>query len=183
MTNNPLQSSVQFLKGVGPARLEVLRRLGIATVGDLLFHLPRTFEDLSDFRSIAALTPGTTQTVRGEVVEIDGRSLADGRTIVSVVVCDNGRDCLEGIWFNQPGSARRFRYGMRVAFSGKPQWFRDHWQMNGPRVQILEQGDGGNERRGDGQKDSTDLVVPVYPMTENLRPDQLRAMLRQAVDK
>ena len=169
---DPLQQSVQLLKGVGPARLDQLHRLGITTIRDLLFHFPRSYEDLSDVRPIADLTEGALQTVQGEVVELEGKTLPDGRCVVSVVRSDGGRRCLEGVWFNQPYAARRFRFGQRLAFSGKATWYRDHWQMSSPRVQIL-----------DGTAGATgSSVVPVYPLTEDLRADQLRPILRHAVD-
>ena len=56
--------------------------------------------------------------------------------IVSVVLCDDGKTCLEGAWFNQSFAARRFRYGQRLAFTGKVKWYRDHWQMANPRATI-----------------------------------------------
>ncbi len=169
--SDPLRQGVHTLRGVTELRLEQLHRLGILTVADLLFHFPRAYEDLSDHRAITALTEGTIQTVRGEVVEIEGRRLADGRCVVSVVLSDDGQHCVEGVWFNQPGAAARFRYGQRVAFSGKPKWFRDHWQMSNPRVQSL-----------DGEADPSQRVVPVYPLTEDLRADRLRSLMRQAVE-
>jgi ATP-dependent DNA helicase RecG len=168
-----LKQNVQFLKGVGPARAEQLHRLGIETVGDLLFHFPRGYEDLTDVRAITALSEGVLQTVHGEVIEIDNRRLPDGRTVVSVVLSDDGKNCLEGVWFNQPFIARRFRYGQHVAFSGKPKWFRDHWQMTTPLVQTL---DGPTTVSSPG-------IVPVYPLTEELRADQLRPVLRRAVEE
>src|SRR5262249_47079157 len=130
------------------------------------------YEDLTDYRPIAGLTGGTIQTVRGEVVEIEGRRLADGRCVVSVVLSDDGEHCLEGVWFNQPGAAGRFRYGQRVAFSGKPKGYRDHWQMSSPRVQPL-----------DGETDDAQRVVPVYPLTEDLHAERLRSLMRQAVER
>ena len=135
---DPLRQSAKYLKGVGPARFELLQRLGIETVGDLLFHFPRSYQDLSDVRPISALSEGDVQTVQGEVVEIAGRYLSDGRPLVSVVLSDGGPRCLEGVWFNQPYAAQRFRYGQRLAFSGKPKWYRDHWQMTNPRVQVMD---------------------------------------------
>lgn len=171
-TSDPLRQSVQFLHGVGPARADLLRRLGIVTVADLLFHFPRTYDDLSALRTIDKLREGETQTVQGEVVEIEGRRLADGRAVVGVVLHDGGKRCLEGVWFNQPYAARRFRYGQRLAFSGKPRWYRDHWQMAAPRVQLLD----GPAPAG------TPPVVPVYPLTEELRGDQLWALIRSAVE-
>jgi ATP-dependent DNA helicase RecG len=160
------------LRGVTPPRRHQLDRLGLRTVGELLHHFPRSYEDLSDVRPIAELTPGTTQTVQGEVVELDGRRLADGRSVVSVVLNDGGKVCLEGVWFNQPFAAGRFRYGQRVAFSGKPKWYRDRWQMTSPRVQPL-----------DGAAGPDQPVVPIYPLTEDLRGEHLRPLLRQAVQR
>jgi ATP-dependent DNA helicase RecG len=128
---------------------------------------------LTDLRKIAELAEGALQTVEGEVVEIDGRRLADGRSIVSVVLSDGGRHCLEGVWFNQPYAARRFRYGQRVAFSGRVKWYRDHWQMTGPRVQLVDGSATG----------PTPGIVPVYPLTEDLRVDQLRPLLRRVVER
>jgi ATP-dependent DNA helicase RecG len=173
-----LRQGVQALKGVTPARLDQLGRLGLRTVGDLLFHFPRTYEDLTDLRPITELVEGPVQTVQGEVVEIDGKHLADGRCLVSVVLSDDGKHCLEGVWFNQPFAARRFRYGQRVAFSGKPRWYRDHWQMNSPRAQAL---DGAGPGGASGAPVLS--IVPVYPLTEDLRVEQLRPLIRQAVNQ
>jgi ATP-dependent DNA helicase RecG len=174
----PLSQDLATLPGLSPARLELLHRLGLQTVGDLLFHLPRTYEDLTDVRPIARLTEGELQTVQGEVVEIEGRELLKGGCIVSVVLCDDGTNCLEGVWFNQPYAASRFRMGQRLAFSGKPRWYRDHklgrqyWQMGNPRVQTLE-----------GTAGEPGGIVPVYPLTADLRGDHLRPLLRQAFQR
>ena len=180
---DPLKQSVQYLTGVGPTRQEQLRRLGIETVGDLLFHLPRSYEDLTDIRRVAELTTGTVQTVHGEIVEIEGRRLADGRSVVSIVLSD-GKDILEGVWFNQVYASSRFRYGQRVAFSGKPKRYQGHWQMANPRVTVLEE-----RRRPPGTPatpappdDADDArILPVYPLTEDLRAEQLRPIIRRAV--
>jgi ATP-dependent DNA helicase RecG len=173
-TEQPLQASLSTLPGVTPARLERLDRLGLRTIGALLFHFPRAYEDLTDVRSISALTAGTIQTVQGEVVDIpDGRSLNDGRCVVSVVISDDGKTILEGVWFNQPNAANRFRFGQRVSFSGKPKWYRDHWQMSNPRVQVLD-GSGAGARL---------KVVPIYPLTEDLRPEQLRPLIGRALER
>jgi ATP-dependent DNA helicase RecG len=172
-STDPLQQDIACLKRLAPSRLDQLGKLGIRTVGDLLFHFPRTYEDLSNVRLIAQLTPDAVHTVQGEVVEIDGRHLADGRTIIQIVISDDGKTSLEGTWFNQPYMARRFRYGQRVSFTGKAKWFRDHWQMSNPRVQTL---DGAEQAQTPG-------IVPVYPLTEELRGEHLRPLLRPALDR
>jgi ATP-dependent DNA helicase RecG len=172
VTGDALGQGLETLPGATPTRRELLGRLGLRTVGDLLFHFPRAYEDLRDVRPIAAVTAGTPQTVQGEVIEMDTRYLNDGGFVVSVVLCDDGAHVLEGVWFNQAYVTRRFRYGQRLSFSGKPKWYRDHWQMSSPRVQVL---DGTAEATAPG-------VVPVYPLTEDLRPDQLRPLIGRALD-
>ena len=176
MSNNPslrepLQTPLVELPGVNGSRLELLDRLGLRTVGDLLFHLPRAYEDLTDLRSIASVVAGSVQTVQGEIVEMDTRSLNDGKFMVSVVISDDATHVLEGAWFNQSHVTRRFRYGQRVSFSGKPKWFRDHWQIVNPRVQIL-----------DGDAQAILNVVPIYPLTEDLRSEQLRTHISKALE-
>src|SRR5205807_6107752 len=117
-SDDPLSQSLEHLPGVTAPRLDQLHRLGLHTVRDLLFHFPRSYEDLTEVRPIAKLTAGTLQTVQGEVVEIDGRRLADGRCVVSVVLSDDNKHWLEGVGFHQAYAASRFRYGQRLSFSG-----------------------------------------------------------------
>jgi ATP-dependent DNA helicase RecG len=175
---NPLTVPLERLPEITPARLDLLARLEIRTVGELLFHLPRAYEDLNDVRPISGISAGGTQTVQGEVVEILGDSLADGRCVVRVVLSDDGKSVVEGVWFNQPHAARRFRYGQRVAFSGKPKWYRDHWQLSNPRVQILEtRGQPGATVAPSGG------IVPVYPLTEDLHLEQLHPLIRKALER
>ncbi len=169
---DPLKQSLEQLPGATPARCELLARLDIHTIGDLLYHFPRAYEDLSDLRRIVDLTENQPQTVRGEIVEIDSRETSNGKTIVSVILSDDGEHVVEGVWFNQPYAARRFRYGQHVSFSGKPRWYRDRWQMASPRVQTL-----------DADTPATPGVVPVYPLTEDLRPETLRRLIHTALER
>src|SRR5207244_5374645 len=112
-----LLQPVQSLKGVGPRRGELLANLGVRSVGDLLFHFPRSFDDLSNVIGFDAIAAGEMQTLIGEVVELDSKELNDGRRILSVVIADAKGRVIEGTWFNI--IPRQFRYGQRIAFSGK----------------------------------------------------------------
>ncbi|GBD35797.1 ATP-dependent DNA helicase RecG [bacterium HR36] len=172
-SEDPLTASAQFVRGVGPARFELLRKLGIETVHDLLFFIPRAYEDLSDFRRIADLEADKLQTVMGEVVEITGRTSRRGLAIVTVVLHDSS-GVLEAVWYNQPFMAQRFHYGQRLVVSGKPKRSNaGYWQMAHPRVQPLE----AEETLPVGES----AILPVYSLTEGLRQEQLRRILRHAV--
>ena len=63
-----LETEVQYVKGVGTKLAQVLSKLNIYTLGDLLFHLPRRYEDRRHFRKIAHARIGEAVTVSGKLV-------------------------------------------------------------------------------------------------------------------
>src|SRR5271157_2102017 len=108
-----LATPVQFLKGVGPARAELLDRLGLHTVRDVLFFFPRDYQDFTDQREIDRLEEGKLQSIRGVVDDIELRSTSIGGCVLGVSVrCQTGY--LRALWFNQPFMRDRFQFGQRV---------------------------------------------------------------------
>ena len=173
MSENPLQTEVQFVKGVGPDRADLLKKLNIKTVEDLLWHLPRDLLDLTDVRKIPDLEEDEPQSVFGEVVDIDGRYTSKGGTLSAVLIENNG-SYMRGLWFNQPWIKKKFKHGMKVLFSGKPKFKSGRWEMSHPRHQILEDDVNPNERAE---------ILPQYPLTEGIKMDQMRRMLREATEE
>jgi ATP-dependent DNA helicase RecG len=171
MQDDPLQTEVQYVKGVGPVRAELFAKLGIFTAGDLLWDLPRDVLDLSEVRGARTLQEGVVVSVRGNVVDIDGRPISNGRTLVAVLL-DCGDGYLNGTWFNQPWVLKQFQIGQNVLFSGKPKRRSGRWQINNPRVQWLDEGDVV----------TTGGVLPRYRLTEGLRMEDRRRAARGAVE-
>src|SRR5262249_20350704 len=89
----------------------------------------------------------------------------------NVVIADAKGHVMAGVWFNTTLIVGKVKYGQKVAFSGKPKWLRDHWTMNHPRVQVVDDDNARLE------------VVPVYPLTEGLRPEGLREGIKSALGK
>ncbi len=77
-----LSRPLQYLKGAGPHRAELLR-LGLHQVKDILFYFPRDYLDLTDYRQISELQEGKVQSVEGVVQAVELRLLPGGRTLVS----------------------------------------------------------------------------------------------------
>jgi ATP-dependent DNA helicase RecG len=77
-----LSDEVKYLKGVGPARAEVLAKRGIISVEDLIGYLPFRYEDRSHFSQIADVVPGNVYTLRVEVLE--GQAIRYSRSSRSV---------------------------------------------------------------------------------------------------
>jgi ATP-dependent DNA helicase RecG len=166
-----LTTPVQYLKGVGPERAELLNKLELHTAADVLFYFPRDYQDFTDEREISRLEEGKLQTVRGVVDDIEVRVSQSGKTVLGVLI-RSGTDYLRALWFNQPFMREKFSYGQKVAVSGKPKYEGLVWQMHHPRVDMLAQDD--DEPAG--------KILPVYPLTEGLQQWQLRKIVRGALE-
>jgi len=166
-----LESDVQFLKGVGPDRAALLQRLGIETVGDLLWYLPRDVLDFTDVRLPRDLEADKPQSVLGRVVDVDAKQLRNGRTLVAALIeCEV--DYARGIWFNQAWMRKRFVDGQLVLFSGKPKFNQNRWEFSHPQVQWLD----------DEESASGGVILTRYGLTEGLKVHQLRRMIANAID-
>jgi ATP-dependent DNA helicase RecG len=173
MNDDPLKTSVQFLRGVGPERARLLANLGIVTVEDLLWNLPRDVLDLSNVCPAIRLRTGELQTVRGTVVDIDGRTTGNGRTLVAVLLESEGT-YVRGVWFNQPWMIHKFHGGESVLFSGKPKRSAGRWEFASPRVQWIGEADPDANVHGG--------ILPRYGLTEGLTMDQIGRLTRAAVE-
>jgi ATP-dependent DNA helicase RecG len=166
-----LATPVEFLKGVGQYRAELLERLGLRTVRDLLFFFPRDYEDLTDRREIANLEEGSLQSVLGVVEDVELRNTGAGRCVLGVLV-RGATGHLRGVWFNQPFLRDRFSIGQRVMFSGKPKQTGLVWEMIHPKVATLD----------DEEEAPAGAILPLYPLTEGLQQWQIRRIVREAID-
>ncbi len=171
MSDLTLQTAVQYVRGVGPHRAELLDRLGLRTVLDLLYFLPRDVLDLTHVSPIRELTAGNMATVRGRVVDRDGKELRKGGTM-SAVLLDCGGEFLRGVWFNQPWMLQKFRDDDVVLYSGKPKRHAGRWEISNPRVQWLNEDD--SEAHGG--------MLPCYSLTEGLKMHEMRRIVRAAVE-
>ncbi len=166
-----LTTPVQFLKGCGAARAELLARLGVATVRDLLFYFPRGYQDLTDLRSIEQLEEGSLVSVLGTVEEVELSGRGPGRSILGVLV-RQGNDHLRAVWFNQPFLQEKFRRGQTLLLSGRAKRRTTRWEMVHPKVKVVD----SEEEIPTGQ------LLSIYPLTEGLQDRHLRRLVRAALD-
>ena len=128
-----LETPVNFLKGVGPARADLLRRLGVITAGDLLFHIPHRYEDASTVSSIASLETGMHGTVIGRVISKGVIPTRKGLRIFQAVLRDSS-GMIEVAWPGQPYLDRTIHKGDTLLVSGNVRFF--HGRQLQPREFI-----------------------------------------------
>jgi ATP-dependent DNA helicase RecG len=168
------ETPVQFVKGVGPRLAESFAAKGVRTVEDLLYFLPRAYEDRRTVTPIRALREGERRLVVGAVQSARVARTRRGMTTFEAVVFD-GTGFVTAVWFNAPRAwlEPQLRPDTRVILVGEMRIFRDRMQMNHPDFEMLD----------DESTDSLHFgrIVAVYSESEGLRQKRLRRILDAAV--
>jgi ATP-dependent DNA helicase RecG len=152
--------------------------LGLATVGDLLDHLPRRYHQRGELTNLADLVEGEVSTVHARVVRQETRTARTGRRYATLTVTD-GTAKMVVTYFNPARSpVRRLTPGVVAVFSGKVERFRGQLQMVNPETHPLED----EEAAGGEDPDAwARALVPVYPATERLASPVIGRFVRTAL--
>lgn len=95
-----LNLPIQYLKGVGPKKANLLKKIGIETVKEALYYLPSQYEDRRNKKSIFEIKPGEIITAEGSVVQINEIRTKTNLSIIEAIISD-GTGFLKAKWFNQ----------------------------------------------------------------------------------
>jgi ATP-dependent DNA helicase RecG len=157
-----LQSPVQYLKGIGPAKGKALASLGIKTVEDFLYHIPRRYLDRSTITPISQLQVNTRATVMG-IVESYG--IKRWRPPQYWVILREDKSFLKLVWFSGIRYVQnRFKEGDTVMASGEVKDFYG-LQMPHPEFEIIS----GSLDADSEKLIHTGRVIPLYPSTSELK--------------
>jgi ATP-dependent DNA helicase RecG len=132
-----LDTPVQFVKGIGPQIAKTLAEKRIATVEDLLFHLPFRYEDRLNPRSLADLKPGEMASV---IAEVRGSTLLRTRRMpIFEMTVGQGLSAMKCMWFHGTYLEGKFKTGQMVALYGKVEPSRStrNFKMIQPQFEIL----------------------------------------------
>jgi ATP-dependent DNA helicase RecG len=166
-----LASAVTCVWGVGSERAAMLARLDIHTVGDLLLHRPRRYEDRRNFRPIRDLEEGVPGTVRGKVVAMGTNKFRSGKFVFELIV-DDGSARLHCRWWNLGFMEKLFAVGDDLLVFGKPHMLRPR-TMDHPETEKVF--------TGEEEQIHLNRIVPVYPATEGLTQRVLRGLTWRAL--
>jgi ATP-dependent DNA helicase RecG len=186
--NDPAQTPIQFVKGVGPNLADLFRKLGVQTVADLLYTFPKRYLDYQHRAKIDTLEVGQEATVIGQVKSIGSFQMKTKQlSIVSLLIEDETGIILANWMFAKTNRASieafksRFHRGAQVMISGKTKWdkYKNRLSMDRPEIEVLSydemaSAEGGSLHAG--------RIVPVYPMIQGLYLKTFRRVMRQALD-
>ncbi len=166
--NEFLNQDVRYLKGVGEKRALQLNKLGVFTVHDLLFLLPRRYIDYSQPYQVAFAPFDEACPVRATVLSVgNGVRVKGGRTLFKVI-CSDETARLELVFFNSEYTVRQLHEGTDYIFYGKIGGNMLTRQMTSP-IFILA--------------DSPLTRQPVYPLTAGLSAKVISSIIKSAFEK
>ena len=160
---------ITYAKGVGPSRAKVLRKLGIETVGDLVFFKPRDYEDRRKITPIRDLVPGEKHTVKGKIVSIDVKKKKNVRIIVALL--SDGFTQVPLKWFNQDYIVEHLKSLLKkeVFVTGKVrEGYFGQPEFVSPEVVPAE---------GDFKRE----ILPIYRLTEGISQKVMRRIFRENI--
>ncbi len=174
-------------------RRQALERLGLITLGDLLRHLPRRYEDRRHLKTIRALQAGECTTVWGRILAVRQRQSRTGKTLIEASLGDDTGE-IQLVWFQQPYLLEVLKPGAAGYFYGEVR-LRRRLQMLVPEFELEEAEDEESEPSrsseaaapaGSGaspEETSVNLrrIVPIYPCTQGLTQRMLRRWMAAAL--
>ncbi len=169
-----LDTSVQFLRGVGPRRAEAFARLGVRVAEDLLYHTPHRYLDATTVTPINKASVGRDITVVGRVVS---KAVMPTRSRLRIfrAVLKDASGVIECAWPGQAFLDRTIKPGQLLLATGPVKYY--HGRQLAPREYvILAEGDE------DGDVETEGLVLPVYPATEGLSHRVIRRIIANHLD-
>ena len=156
-----LRDAVTCLRGIGPRKAEALAKLNIATLEDLVYFLPRDYEDRRNRLPIAELEEGVTAVVTARVRLVIGDRYRRGRKqMLRLLVADDSGE-LEIVFFNAGYMLKTFKKGEEYMFFGSVSANMGRLQMIHPEFEAASEAARG--------------ILPVYPLTKGVTQRQMRA--------
>ena len=165
-----LDSALTILRGVGPALAQILQRLDLYRVEDLLFLLPLRYEDRTTLVPIGSARPGMRCLISEEVLLAE--TVYRGRRSLLVRISDDsGQITLRFFYFSRQQQLQ-FQNGVRVTCFGDVRAGPNSYEIVHPEYRIL---------REQQEPEVDDALTPIYPMTEGIQQGRLRNFVAQAL--
>lgn len=166
-----LDTSIQYLKGVGPKLGDLFSRKGLKTLGDLLEFYPRAYEDQRAARNIASLKADDIVSIKAQVVTVHSVNMGRSTRKMYDVLVRDASGQIHCKFFRVPykGYFERFKPFKEVRVVGKVTEYRGRLEFHHPDIRDIEP-----------DEETQDALIPLYTEIEGLATAKIQKMVRQA---
>jgi ATP-dependent DNA helicase RecG len=166
-----LKAPVTTVRGIGEKQSQLLAKISLHTIEDMIYYFPHRYDDYSELKLIKDLTYGEEVTILAWVKSATTfKTRNKNRKIIQAVVSDD-TGSIQLMWFNQEYHLRYLRKNMFLSISGKIEQYMGRFVMYHPDYEQIEK-DQLNTKR----------IVPVYALTARLSQKWLRRMIYSVVN-
>lgn len=158
-----LRESIQYVKGIGPKKAYLLKRLGIETIEDMLWHFPRDYDNRANVKNIKQLKAGEKATIYGFVSgEARTSNPRKNLSIIKFTIKDHS-GAIEAVFFNKLYLKKVLLHGQRVMINGEIKRGIAGLEITNPIV----------EKDVVDTEDDFQGIMPIYPSTEGLSQKEI----------
>ena len=166
-----IDSPITVIRGISSGLATKFGKLGVKTVRDLLYFFPHRHLDYSQRKFISQLTEGEEETIIANVWQAQEARLGGRRSTEAIVGDETGN--VRIVWFNNPYLAKKLTTNTRIVVSGRVSLFNGRHVFESPEWELVE----------DRELIHTGRLVPLYPLTQGLRPRQVRKLMKEVIDQ
>ncbi len=174
-----LGTTIENLRNVGPRNIPRLKRLGIKTLRDLLWHFPVRYDDYRDQTAIADIEPGQKVSIQGEIVKITNRQIFPRHMTITTAIVRDDSGAINAVWFNQPYIANSLIEGTIVSMAGKVNLGKHGIHLSSPSYEKI--GSINYIEPFNQNLAHTSGLIPTYPETEGISSKYLRFLIKPVV--
>lgn len=166
-----IDSPITVVKGLSSNLATRFNKLGVRTIRDLLYFFPNRHLDYSQRKPISQLAEGKEETIVANVWQAQETRLGGRRSTEAIVGDETGN--VRVVWFNNPYLAKTLTTNTRVVISGRVSIYKGRHVFESPEWELVE----------DKELIHAGRLVPLYPLTQGLRPRQVRKLMKGVVDQ
>ncbi|MFC1897439.1 ATP-dependent DNA helicase RecG [Chloroflexota bacterium] len=166
-----IDSPITVIKGISSSLATKFGKLGVKTMRDLLYFFPHRHLDYSQGKSISQLIEGEEETIIANVWQAQETRLGGRRSTEAIVGDETGN--VRIVWFNNPYLAKTLKTNTRIVVSGRVSSFNGRHVFESPEWELVE----------DRELIHTGRLVPLYSLTQGLRPRQVRKLMKGVIDQ
>ena len=165
---------VSAIRRMDAKTVQRLESLGGGTVRDLLYMLPRAYDDRADVTGIADVYAGGTFTLEGELVDIRSASVGQRRLQLVEGTLRDGTGAIDLQWFGQRFLARSLRAGSTMVVHGKAELNRGRLTIQSPEYDVVTEA---------MPPLNAGRITPVYRLTQGMTARNLRSLTWRALER
>jgi ATP-dependent DNA helicase RecG len=159
------------LHGVGPRTAELLKKINIHTVQDLLFHLPVRYQDRTQITPLSQIRADQYVAIEGVITLAEIKN-TKRRSLLCQLQDDSGKITLRFFYFNSAQQKTLMNIGAKLRCYGEAHWVGKNLEIVHPEYHAISP---------DQVFPIETYLTPIYPTTEGLHQSLLRKLTSQAL--